>query len=428
MFFLSIIPIPLFGDNKKGSGNEIDSIETKIKALEGFITAEHLGQPFDADQNIAGNQTIAEIYYKGNNEVNNIDFVQKELEKARQEDIELRRTTGHTTSDDSPVYRLSEIDNKLLVAEQRIRDLSNFAEALKRGSGNFDVDPYTPGKQIVSGLNTAQNPNGSNDLNVVNAELNRALAYKQDLESAKDFWEKIGPAHENIISNSITKVTKDEMENNVTGIKKLEQLHDLLNSLIKGLKHNAMPELNTPQNPHGSDDANVVRQALAEAMFHFETRIQAAKKQSWYPELKAEMQNRLRKIEAERKNAEKEATALEKQLYENLQHSNPTVDLNTVRQNLYRQRALVGELNSESQFLNSILNPQNTEHSTQTKPEKTPEAKPETKPKQQPPITNNPSNSFTGSTYTVSHLPPKIDHNYDFTGLNGKHHKKKKKH
>ncbi len=403
MFFFSIIPIPLIGANKKGSGNEINSIEAKIKDLESFITAKDLGQDFDADYSKAGIQTISEIYYKGNNEIT-IDFAQKELEKARQEDLKLRSTTGLTTSDNSPIDRLSEIYNHLAVAEQRIRDLQNLDQALKEHK-DYDADPNTPGIQMVSGLNTMQNPNGAKDARVVEAELQKAINYQNDLKSAADFWGKVGSAHENIISKSITEVTKDEMENNVTGIKRLEQLHDLLNSLIK---YNApsnipgtqtVPGLNTAQNPNGSKDANVVRQALAEAMFHFETRIEKAKGESWYPELKAEMQKRLAKIETERKNAEEEATTLEKQL-NNLPYNAITANVNAMTQQLYRRRALVGGLTHESQFLNGILNPQNTGHSTEatTTPSNTSKPNGIEKPNTVPTTLTKPMTSTTGSS------------------------------
>ena len=97
--------------------------------------------------------------------------------------------TGDTNSA-NPSDRLAEIRNKIAVAEQRVRDLEGLLTALILGQ-DFDADPSTPGIQVVSGLNTPQNPNGAKDANVVRQELYRARAYEGELRTAENFWNEI---------------------------------------------------------------------------------------------------------------------------------------------------------------------------------------------------------------------------------------------
>ena len=94
----------------------------------------------------------------------------------------------------NPSDRLAEIRNKISVAEQRVRDLEGLLTALILGQP-FDADPNTPGVQVVSGLNTPQNPNGANDANVVRQELYRARAYEGELRTAENFWNEIVSAN-----------------------------------------------------------------------------------------------------------------------------------------------------------------------------------------------------------------------------------------
>ena len=94
----------------------------------------------------------------------------------------------------NPSDRLAEIRNKIAVAEQRVRDLEGLLTALILGQP-FDADPNTPGVQVVSGLNTPQNPNGANDANVVRQELYRARAYEGELRTAENFWNEIVSAN-----------------------------------------------------------------------------------------------------------------------------------------------------------------------------------------------------------------------------------------
>ena len=97
--------------------------------------------------------------------------------------------TGDTGST-NPSDRLAEIRNKIAVAEQRVRDLEGLLTALILGQ-DFDADPNTAGIQVVSGLNTQQNPNGAKDANVVRQELYRARAYEGELRTAENFWNEI---------------------------------------------------------------------------------------------------------------------------------------------------------------------------------------------------------------------------------------------
>ena len=94
----------------------------------------------------------------------------------------------------NPSDRLAEIRNKIAVAEQRVRDLEGLLTALILGN-DFDADPNTAGIQVVSGLNTPQNPNGAKDANVIRQELYRARAYEGELRTAENFWNEIVSAN-----------------------------------------------------------------------------------------------------------------------------------------------------------------------------------------------------------------------------------------
>ena len=98
------------------------------------------------------------------------------------------------TASVNPSDRLAEIRNKIAVAEQRVRDLEGLLTALILGN-DFDADPNTAGIQVVSGLNTPQNPNGAKDANVVRQELYRARAYEGELRTAENFWNEIVSAN-----------------------------------------------------------------------------------------------------------------------------------------------------------------------------------------------------------------------------------------
>ena len=100
---------------------------------------------------------------------------------------------GNTNSV-NPSDRLAEIRNKIAVAEQRVRDLEGLLTALILGN-DFDADPNVAGIQVVSGLNTPQNPNGAKDANVVRQELYRARAYEGELRTAENFWNEIVSAN-----------------------------------------------------------------------------------------------------------------------------------------------------------------------------------------------------------------------------------------
>ena len=104
--------------------------------------------------------------------------------------IPLSGDTGNT----NPSDRLAEIRNKIAVAEQRVRDLEGLLTALILGQ-TFDADPNTAGNQVVSGLNTPQNPSGATDANVVRQELYRARAYEGELRTAENFWNEIVSAN-----------------------------------------------------------------------------------------------------------------------------------------------------------------------------------------------------------------------------------------
>lgn len=78
------------------------------------------------------------------------------------------------TGDKNPSRRLAEIRSKIVVAEQRVRDLEALLTALILGQ---DINP-------VSGVDNS-------DANAVRQELYRARAYEGELRTAEQFWNQI---------------------------------------------------------------------------------------------------------------------------------------------------------------------------------------------------------------------------------------------
>ena len=151
-YFNGPAPLPLVG-SKSGlyePDDQLGAMETKIKDLEGLLTATHLGKLFDAAPKIPGQQKLDDIYYNGDQV--NIDLVIQDLEKARQAYLQTGSTVNIT---EICTKRLLEIKTKLWVTDLRISDL----EAMSNGATNEDLP--------------------------------RLLDYKKDLESAKEFWGKV---------------------------------------------------------------------------------------------------------------------------------------------------------------------------------------------------------------------------------------------
>lgn len=80
----------------------------------------------------------------------------------------------------NPTQRLSEIRSRIVVAEQRVRDLEALLTELILQSG--PTDP-------ISGLDEADPQ--KNDANQIRQELYRARAYEGELRTAEQFWNNI---------------------------------------------------------------------------------------------------------------------------------------------------------------------------------------------------------------------------------------------
>ena len=384
MFLFSIMPIPIDGGNQNYKPiNEIDGIENTIKLLESYLTSKALGYDFDADPNTAG---IQELEIPGI-DINNLSMVEEEVKKRREEEIKLIEKSGYVY-DSSPVSsneRWYDIKNKLVVAEQRLGDLNGLKNALMSGSGTpYDADPNTHGIQVVSGLNTPQNPHGTNDINVVNEKIKQTEAYEKVLKDAEGFWKKISEAESQTLANHSGAVTKEEMFNGYkeeigfVGLDRIIKLHGNLDALIQGRDYDSdpntpgtqvLPGLNTPENPFGAKDANVVRKQLQITQSYFLAQLPKAKNESWFNELKSIALKREAEISKLALDAVKRAQNLEKLLYSLIngtkfngvidglntpQNPNGAKDANVVRQELYRTRALVGEYFNEKEFLSKV--------------------------------------------------------------------------
>ena len=79
------------------------------------------------------------------------------------------------TSDKNPSQRLAEIRSKIVVAEQRVRDLESLLTSLI-------LQQALP--QTISGVDNT-------DANMVRQELYRARAYEGELRTAEQFWNQI---------------------------------------------------------------------------------------------------------------------------------------------------------------------------------------------------------------------------------------------
>jgi len=174
MFILSIVPIPMnAGNSGKLNENNLTSIEKRIEDLEALLTAEILQQD-------AG--VIVDGY---DNDVNTSDrrAIMAELKSLRQKDIELRKATGGDSNVDE-AERLKEIEAKQTEgADVRIKDLEEFKTAILAGK--------EPPKTITG----IDNDPRTVDIKDIDKEIERAKAYKAELQSFSDFWKTISDGH-----------------------------------------------------------------------------------------------------------------------------------------------------------------------------------------------------------------------------------------
>jgi hypothetical protein len=93
------------------------------------------------------------------------------------------------TNDKNPTSRLAEIRGKIVVAEQRVRDLEALlTHLILNPTQDYDTDPGTPGIQPVSGVDNF-------DANSVRQGLYAARAYEGELRTAEQFWNEIVTAN-----------------------------------------------------------------------------------------------------------------------------------------------------------------------------------------------------------------------------------------
>lgn len=378
------MPIPISGGYNNDPKNEFEKLEDKIKDLEGYLSAEILGEEYDDDPNSTGIQSLR---IEGL-DLSDIGAVKNEIEKSRIEELKYIEENGHPY-DDTPVSstdRLSEVRNKISVTEQRLRDLQGLMEAVAMGEP-YDVDPNTLGIQTVSGLNTSQNPYGAMDMQVIKGTIEKTEAYKTFLKDAESFWEKITSAEIKSLADHSGPVTKDQMIYGVKdgigfiGLERIIQLNGLYDALIEGNDYDADPDstgiqnvpgLNTPQNPYGMRDANVIRGELFKATSYFEAQLEKAKNEPWFNEIKDIALKRQTELDKKMTYATDRAEKLEKLLDSLLngteftdvipglntpQNPNGSKDPNIVRQELYRMRALQYAIDGEQTFLDKITKP-----------------------------------------------------------------------
>ena len=79
------------------------------------------------------------------------------------------------TNDKNPTQRLADIRSRIVVAEQRVRDLEALLTSL------ILQQPLT---QVISGVDNT-------DANGIRQELYRARAYEGELRTAEQFWNQI---------------------------------------------------------------------------------------------------------------------------------------------------------------------------------------------------------------------------------------------
>ncbi len=346
MFLFSIVPIPMRGpdngDQNHKPINEIDNVENQIKLLEGYVSAKTLGQEFDADPNQAGNQPLQ----MPGVDLNDLNQVKEVLEKRRERELELIKNSGYPL-DNSPTSasaKYAEIKNREAVAEQRVADLNGLLIDLTHGQSS--------------------NPN---DINVVSQELHRAESYEKILKDAESFWKKVSTAEMNTLANQPGTVNKGDM---FAGLDRIIKLNGLLDSLIAGKKFDqVIPGLDTPENPNGSKDANVVRQQIFIAQTAFQAQLTKAKNEPWFNQLKEMSSKRQGEINKQIPETNKRINNLEKLLDCLIQGKpfngvidgldtpgNPqgSKDPNVVRQELYRAKSLLGSFSAEKEFLSKI--------------------------------------------------------------------------
>lgn len=93
---------------------------------------------------------------------------------------------GRSGLDKNPSARLAEIRNKIVTAEQRVRDLEALlTELILQQDGGPGI-----GGQDENGIPTGDYGQGA-DVNAIRQELFRARAFEGELRTAEQFWQNV---------------------------------------------------------------------------------------------------------------------------------------------------------------------------------------------------------------------------------------------
>lgn len=164
MFILSIVPIHLSTDSNTQSvdlSNSIDAAEHRIMALEALLSSLMLRQYLGVEVSGVDNTDI--------------NAVTQELQVAREALVQLMASGMDENSNDAS-KRLEELSRMSDWIDIRINDLQALYDSLSTSG--------TPIGYHVSGvINT--------DINMVKAELTRALAYKEMVQASNQYWNQV---------------------------------------------------------------------------------------------------------------------------------------------------------------------------------------------------------------------------------------------
>jgi len=344
MFLFSIVPIGLRGALGDESNDEVHKLENQIKQLEGFYTSKLLGYDFDADLSAPG---IQKLQIEGL-DLSNMDAVNNELEKERNQEIDLIQKIGFTLDED-PNNRLLEIQAKIRVAGQRLENLNGLKNALSLGNAN----PNTAGIQVVSGLNTPLNPNGSKDINVVMEQIKVTEAYEKMLNDAKDFWNKILDAQNN---------------NGSGGYNRLLEFEGLLKHLENGGNGN---QYDIDQNASGIqlmqgvtnlNDKNEIKDKIVKLKTELLDKVPAIKNDAWFKSFINGSGDSLAKMDGETQTLQKKIDDLNQAFISIISGELSEVniggvlykDISGIKDQIFKTTSYMQDLSSYKSFLNQI--------------------------------------------------------------------------
>lgn len=353
MFLFTIVPVPINRDSDGNVSNNnlspLASAQQRVKELESLLAHTILGFEYDYDLDKSGVQP-----YPG---VNNSDLVaiKNALDKARSEETNLRNSKGGETDMLDHIARYSEVNEKLIVIEQRIKDLETLLAALVLENGTDSID-----------------------VTEIQEELNKTMQYKQTLEASKTYWNEIIDSHikeENSKPTYLGDISEKEMINGINeqfgfvGIERIIKLHELLNSLVQEKSY--VDEKGNPIIVSGVDNENetAIRNAIFKANSHLLMNLKKAQDEPWFNKLRDIAKSRNKTLNEKKSTAEERLKKLEGLLNALIkdepyvdENGDPIVikdvdnsDPNAVKQEIFRTRVLIQELESEKWFTAKII-------------------------------------------------------------------------